>query len=116
MNIGHDDEEELSSVLWRVHFTTERVVSGVVSGVYEIPQDVLVNLNDSTDATYSTPTQPRRGRRRVISCERKPKSILHRSATFQQLVLQAHVLRDKMSELGEYKSVNFVSVVTIFYL
>ena len=66
MNIGHDDEEELSSVLWRLHFTTERVVSSVVSGVYEIPQDVLVNLNDSTDATFSTPMQPRRGCRRVI--------------------------------------------------
>ena len=101
MNIAHDDEEELSSVLWRLHFTTEQVVSGVVSGVYEIPQDVVVNLNDSTDATFSTPTQARRACRRVISCERKAKSILHRSVTFQRLVLQVRVLHDKMSELGE---------------
>ena len=46
MITNNDNEDELTNVLWRLHFTTNRVVDSVVDGVYKLPADIVLNLDD----------------------------------------------------------------------
>ena len=98
MNNDDDGYDELSRVMWRLHFTTERVVTGIVNGVYNLPQDFQLQLNDSIE---SVPSRVRKRGRRKLTLRMQNQSALKNSATFQRLLLQARVIRDKMNGSGQ---------------
>ena len=80
MNNDDDGYDELSRVMWRLHFTTERVVTGIVNGVYNLPQDFQLQLNDSIE---SVPSRVRKRGRRKLTLRMQNQSALKNSATFQ---------------------------------
>lgn len=94
-----DDDVCLSEVLWNLHFTTNRIVNGVVDGRYTLPSDIVTGLNDTRDSVPLNKGVRRRGRQPSVvkSSPSNSHSQLSNSATFHRLLLQARVIRDKMN-------------------
>ena len=99
MNGLHDEDSDLSDILWDLHFTMNRIVTGVVEGCYTLPGDVVLGLSDARESVPQTLPVNWQGRRKSVKKSLPGQSPLTRSAMFHRLVLQAHVLRDKMNEL-----------------
>ena len=83
MITNNDNEDELTNILWRLHFTTKRVVDGVVDGVYELPADVVLNLDDRDgDLVPHASASHGRSRGKRMTGHKKLSPALAESATF----------------------------------
>ena len=91
------EENELSIVLWDLHFTTGRIVDSVVDDFNILPTDVSSEINATFRNEFNTGIRRRkRGHRNIVTEQ------LQGSATFQRLILQAKVIKYRMQSTGMY--------------